>query len=238
MRTYLINLDKDKERLVKADLQLKKANIKYERFSAIYAKLLSKKELDVAVNYFRWWCCIGRKILPGEIGCALSHYKIYKKMISEGVLYTCILEDDVIVNDRFKMTIDKVESWLDPTKPQVVLLSNHCNEPENGNEIRAIKTGLCTDAYILTLPAAKALLKENLPLKVPCDHWARWKKQGIIELYMAIPSVCTQNFDDFESNMSESINFRREKTFAYHILHILKRSVGKSIDYFLCVLGK
>ena len=38
MQLFLINLDKDKDRLAIIDSQLRKLGISYERFSAIYAK--------------------------------------------------------------------------------------------------------------------------------------------------------------------------------------------------------
>lgn len=239
MQTYLINLDKDKDRLVAADAQLKRLGVEYERFPAVYAKKLPKEIIDSRVNYFRWWCCVGRKILPGEIGCALSHYSIYQKMIDERIEYACILEDDVVLNEAFSATLLKVKDWLDLSKPQVVLLSNHTGELEHGEEIREVSNGLCTEAYVLTLPAAQALLRENLPICVPCDHWGRWAKKGIIKLHLAIPSVCTQNWDGFESNMSESVAIKKVSDFPLHsrMLHKFKRLIGKSVDILLNAFG-
>lgn len=55
MRTFLINLDKDKDRLIAADTQLKRLGITYERFPAVYAKEMSKIERNSKVNHFRLW---------------------------------------------------------------------------------------------------------------------------------------------------------------------------------------
>lgn len=88
--------------------------------------------------------------------------------------------------------------------------------------------------------AAKALLKENLPICVPCDHWGRWVKSGVIKLYLTIPSVCTQDWTGFESNMSDSANIQKvsDLPFFMCMMHNLKRLIGKSIDKFLCAVGK
>lgn len=240
MQTYLINLDKDKERLAAADVQLKKLGVDYERFPAVYAKELPQAERDASVNYFRWWCCLGRKILLGEIGCALSHYRLYQKMIIDNIPYACILEDDIILKDNFKETVDKVDKWLNSSESQVVLLSNHTNEPEGKEGIGEIQNGLCTESYIITLPAAKALLKENFPIKVPCDYWARWVKHGAIKLYLAMPSVCTQNFDGFVSNMADSANIQSVKNmnFVLRFIHSAKRAIGISLDSLFCAMEK
>ena len=236
MQIYLINLDKDKDRLAIIDSQLRTLGISYERFSAIYAKDIPIEKIAKYVNRFRWWCCIGRKILPGEIGCALSHYSIYKTIIEKKIDYACIIEDDIIINENFKERIYKIGKWIDINKPQVILLSNYTNERENIEEIREVKSGLCSDAYIITQKAAIALLKENLPLCVPCDHWGRWVKNKSINLYMALPSVAIQNWSDFESNMSESKQFNNKKNRLQLLLHKIKRLIGISIDKVLSLL--
>lgn len=230
MQTFVINLDKDKKRLMSADAQLKRQHVAYERFPAIMGKDLSKEEVAKKVDSFRSWCCVGRKILPGEMGCALSHYALYQKMIKEEIPYACVLEDDVMLKEEFKATIERVERWLDPKKPQVILLSNLLGEPEYGEEIRNVKGALCTDAYIITLPAAKALLKENLPICVPCDHWGRWVRHGVIKLYLALPSVCMQNNAEFGTNISLQ---GAKRSMLGWVLFKGMRALGLSIDYIL-----
>ena len=128
MKVFLINLDVDKKRLAVADAQLRQLGVEYERIPAVYGKALSEAERRVAVNRFRWWCAIGRPILPGEIGCALSHYHIYRRLIDESIPYACILEDDVVLEREFKDQLAFVESRLSPKDPDVILLSNHTKE--------------------------------------------------------------------------------------------------------------
>ena len=112
MQIYLINLDKDTDRLAAADAQLKGYGISYTRESACYAKELPEAERMKHVNQFRWWCVVGRKIEMGEIGCAVSHYRIMQRMVEQNILCACILEDDVEIHYNFKETIDKVEKWI------------------------------------------------------------------------------------------------------------------------------
>lgn len=240
MKTFLINLDKDKERLVSADSQLRKLGVDYERFPAIYAKDLPQDEINANVDYFRWWCCIGVPILKGEIGCALSHYAIMRKMIEDDIKVACILEDDIILTEYFKERVNQVEEQVDLNKPQVILLSNHTGESEERQGIFRINNGLCTEGYILTQIAAKALLKENMPIKVPCDKWSRWAKKGVIELFTALPSVCAQNWDGFESNMfdAKSRCAVKDMTFFKKFGHKCKRCIGTLIDLILLTLGK
>ena len=239
MRVFLINLDKDTDRLAAADAQLKGQGVDYERFPAVYAKALPQAELDKAVNTFRWWCCVGRPVIAGEIGCALSHYTLYRKMIDEGIAYACILEDDVVMDESFRQTLDSVERWLDSGKPQVVLLSNNLNLPEYGEDICERSAGLFTESYVITMPAARALLKENMPLRTPCDHWGRWVSHGAIRLYAATPAPCRQNWTDYESNMAEGNPLIvRDLPLLPRLAHKAKRLVGVTIDRLLCLMGR
>lgn len=234
MRFFLINLDKDVARLEAADAQLRKLRITYTRIPAVYGKELSQEERDAAVNKFRWWCAMGRSVGIGEIGCALSHYQIYQRMIDENIPYACILEDDVILKSEFSKQLQVIEQWLDTSKSQVVLLSNHTSEFCNDWQISPAKKDMYAEAYILTQQAAKALLKANLPMQTPCDHWGRWVKTKAIELYHAFPTVCTQDQTQFVSGTVDNTRFNVAKLpLPLFILHKAKRLIGKILDNIL-----
>ena len=233
MKIFLVNLDRDKERLASIDGQLKKMHIEYERVSAIYGKDLSKNDLEQVYSSFRWWCAMGRPVALAEIGCALSHYQIYRRMVaSEGMSYCCILEDDVELSPQFKSTLHEVECWLEPAKPQVVILNDHQHRYE-GLEPgihRSLFGGTCTDGYVLTRTAAQNLLKANLPIIVPCDTWGRWVRQRRIELYHVVPAVVRQMQEVFGSMTLENRVDVAKFPLLLRLLHKMKRGLGKATD--------
>lgn len=246
MKIYLINLDKDKERLVAAGEQLRKFGLKFERISAVYGRELPQKELDKAVDHFRWWCAVGRPCRPGEIGCALSHYSIYKRIANnKSQDPVCVLEDDVLLDCHFRDVLDFVGDNIDLSKAQVVLLSNHCKKvalssPPHSSDFPRIEkchSDLCAEGYVITPLAARALLKANLPLQCPCDWWGRWHRHGIIELFHAFPTVCSQERIKYLSSISGNKGFVvSELPLHKYMAHKCKRIVGILMDKTLSML--
>lgn len=234
MKVFVINLDKDKDRMASVDAQLRKLGVDYERVSGVYAKEMSEVEQNRAVNRFRWWCAIGRPIISAEIGCALSHYNIYRSMKFGDAV--CILEDDVMLADDFPIRLKEVESFVDYRKPQVIMLSSH-NRPQSGTGIVRSRSAMCTDAYVITQPAAKALIKANLPMQVPCDHWWRWERKGLIELYHALPTTVSQNQSQFGTSTQANADDVSKYPPLKWCLHKAKRVVGKAIDLCLTKVG-
>lgn len=103
--TYIINLDKDKERLAQTLLECDKAGINNPiKIQGIYGKDLDKDELDKNVEYI--YSKIG---LRSAIGCAMSHIKAWKTMIKNNDKCALFLEDDVIFSDDFKERIKNIK---------------------------------------------------------------------------------------------------------------------------------
>ncbi len=103
--TFVINLDKDVERMHFMHEQLTKLNIPYTRESAVYGKNYqpSLAEYDEVQALEK-----GRHaLLPGEIGCALSHAHVIQKIVAEKISYALILEDDVELPDNFDRILEK-----------------------------------------------------------------------------------------------------------------------------------
>ena len=238
MKTFLINLDKEQARLAHMTTQLARLGIDFERIPAVYGKELPLKKRNQSVNPFRWWCAMGRSIALAEIGCALSHFSIYQRMIDEDIPMACILEDDITISSKFKECVARVEAELDVTKSQVVLLSGHTQMYSNLNhevdfELRQSKFGTCADGYCVTQKAAKVLLEQNLPLIVPCDTWERWVRQGKIHLFHMLPSVCQQNQAQFGSSTSEGRVDVKSLPLHKWVIHKSKRVIGKIVDTLL-----
>ena len=103
MKTLVINLKDRKDRL----LEFERANPKlnYEVTSAVdgakvdYSKLL---DLDFDVNHDWIDPILNTPLTKGEVGCFLSHWRIWEKCIArnQNVL---ILEDDARVTENFDL---------------------------------------------------------------------------------------------------------------------------------------
>lgn len=240
MKVFLVNLDRDTDRLASVDRQLKRLGVAYERVPAVYGKDLPADSIKAHCNAFRWWCAIGRPPSLGEIGCALSHFKIYERMLAEGISAACIIEDDIALSSSFASGLEKVADEIDESRSQVVLLSDHSglySTRQSGKEFEIVKSakGMCTDGYCLTQLAARALLKQNRPIIVPCDMWKRWACKGVIELFHLLPSVCRQD-ESFGSYTTIGRVAVDSLSTANKIWYKLNRLLGKTVDFILLIL--
>lgn len=99
LQTYLINLDRAKERLVLMENEFLKSEISFIRISAVDARNLDKKTYNISNKY-------DRNLVPGEIGCYLSHIRALEKFLNSENEFALIIEDDAILSDNFKETIE------------------------------------------------------------------------------------------------------------------------------------
>ena len=235
MKVYVINLDKDSEKLAFIDRQCRKLGIDYTRISGVYGKDMDDDEQRRAVDAFRWWCAVGRPVVPAEIGVALSHASIYRRMEPNEAV--CVFEDDVFIGDDFSDRLADVENVIDTTRPQVYLFSDHQKHFSGDGVVRS-NDGICADGYVITQPAAAFVLRENFPMKVPCDHWFRWAREGHIELYHVLPACVRQNQEQFGTSTQANAEEVSEYTLVKWCLHKGKRVIGKLIDIILLKLGR
>lgn len=96
---FIISMKNDLDRRQRITEQLNKYNIPFTFIDAVVGKMLDKTsieqiDLSKVINRKK------RNISLGEIGCSLSHVKVYSKIINNNIPYSLILEDDVIFDDR------------------------------------------------------------------------------------------------------------------------------------------
>ena len=158
-KIYIINLDKDTERLNNCINQLKKYNINnYERYSAIYGSKLSNDEINIITTD------IGKLFASdGMIGCGISHINIWKKIVKEGIKKTLILEDDFILKDDFLNNFNKVIE-KSPINYDIIFLSSNIIHNKNlklydidENYYKQLLISQ-TLGYIITLEGAQNIL--------------------------------------------------------------------------------
>lgn len=184
-KVFVINLEKDKERLHAFDEQMKKNSITYDRFDAVLgSKVLRDERLSEYCNTF---CTDAMK------GCALSHRSIWEIMIEKGYENVMVFEDDITVPETFDRDFRNVWNFL-PKDYDIVYLGYpfgmnnddnfvhklynkiHGHTPEELNEYTfKIKGTVGTYGYIISLKGAKHFCERPIHFHVDAQimHWIR-----------------------------------------------------------------
>ena len=117
----------------------------------------------------------------GGVGCALSHIAVWQWMVDQNQEMCLVFEDDAIVSPNFvtksNEIIQKSSILKDPKHWDIWLLggtwddlSSIPNETTKTGLIR-IKAFVLFHAYVITLNAAKRLLKDVYPIHCHIDIW-------------------------------------------------------------------
>ncbi|MGH2303434.1 glycosyltransferase family 25 protein [Enterobacter hormaechei] len=186
MKIFIVNLKKSVERRQKMEAQLQALGLEAEFIEAVDGRLMSEEErksVTAKVNY---------AFLPGEIGCALSHQKIYKKMIDENIDNALILEDDVVLDEEFKKVLAQISIPAD--RPSVILLSRSnkffkkpLKKLTNKHSLHKTLHATTTHSYIVNKIAARSLLKGLNPVWIVADKWALFEDMSLVDVYSVVP---------------------------------------------------
>lgn len=106
----MINLERREERRRKMESSLKEIGLEVTPFAAVDGKLLTEeklKELNIQLLPDFIDPYNKRVMTLGEIGCFLSHYKIWERMVDEGLEEVLVLEDDIKFEPFFKVNFNK-----------------------------------------------------------------------------------------------------------------------------------
>ena len=236
-KIYVVNLKKDKDRRKNIIIEIKKQNIKnYEIIDAINGNELNNKELDNASyknkNLINPW---NTKMSPSQVGCALSHIKIYKKFIQTDYNLALILEDDAFFVQNFGEELKKIILESMKYKKQILLLSElkeFYSKPLNKNdsyEIVNVTNAFFTHSYLINKEAAKSIIKFNYPVKTIADNFVFFKIYCGVKITGLNPYLLDQDNKNFETTIYKETN--NEKIFLIRrflykfIIKILKRFI-------------
>jgi glycosyl transferase family 25 len=109
---WLINLDRDADRLARMQRQLDAMGLAYTRFPAIYGKDRAD-ELAQHVDAAAYARNMGQTILPGKMGCYASHVAVWEAFVASDAKVALILEDDVVFHDDFLDSLDTALAGAD-----------------------------------------------------------------------------------------------------------------------------
>lgn len=171
---YVINLDRDVERMASVRANLEALDLPFERLPAVMGKDVPEWEKLVDMSAYAWR---NRLDTPraGEVGCYLSHLKAMETFLQTDAPWCVILEDDVEVLPACAAVLRSLaekDDW-----DLVKLFNFHSGLPvtkralTDGHRLVAHLTRTTSSAaYVINRRTAETLLKSMLPITEQVDH--------------------------------------------------------------------
>jgi len=245
MKVFVINLEKDSSRRASIIHQCECVHLQVEIVAGVDGRTLSAQALQRDYDRKKARRIQCRDLVPAEIGCALSHIYVYRKMIECNIPVALILEDDVVLPENLTKVLNALEHLPCMKSPSVILLS-----PGQGYESRAkpltdehslvpYRTGFYTHAYVITMEGARVLLKELYPVADVADCWARLRRLHIVSLFIVIPCLVIQDQIGFGSSTTEDLLIGvPQKSRCAKLLFKFQRAFWLFYDLFVFNVGR
>lgn len=189
MEIFVINLRRSVKRRQSMSRQLDRLGLRYRIVEAVDGKALSDQEL-------RQHCQQGpqrQHLTAGQIGCALSHYHVYRTIVEEAIDSALIFEDDLTLSPDLPILLPTLEEQLG--NDELILLYF---VPGRGCEITradqvtlprgyhlqypvSISNVLSATAYLLRRETAQKLASTVYPIHLCADWWGAMNAEGGLE---------------------------------------------------------
>lgn len=172
---YVVNLDRDVERMASLAGNLAERGLGYERVSAVLGREVPdwEKLVDAPLYARR-----NRKAmaLPGEVGCTLSHLKVLETFLRTDAPWCVVLEDDVLVKPEFSEVLEALGRRADDWD-LVKLFHFHSGTPlticpltASHRLVTHLTRTTSSAAYAINRRGAEALLRTLRPISEQVDH--------------------------------------------------------------------
>lgn len=119
-KIYVINMDKDKDRMEILDKKMKVLGLEYQRISGVDGKKVYPKYKDKT------------KLRPGQIGCLLSHIEVLKDAIKNNYNNIMVLEDDILFHHNFHQEFKKKYQKILKNEKRFDLIYLGCTQSMGG----------------------------------------------------------------------------------------------------------
>jgi len=193
---FVINMKTSLARRETMIVKAKMIGIEIEFIEAIVGKDLSIDNLKACYDSSKRKKYFGRDLMPQEIGCLLSHKKVYEEIVARGLDAAIILEDDVVFESDF---VEAIRGCLEaPVEWDMIrFLSRKKIFKKNYRTIykpsqsryelvRIMATPGGAYGYMLSQNGARTLLQHMKKIWLPIDaiHGRVWKtKINCLALY-------------------------------------------------------
>lgn len=221
-KTYVINLDRSPDRLSSIAAELQREGIPFERIAAVDGSKLPTAQPDytsqIDADHFE------RDLTLGEIGCAMSHFRVLRSFLNSGADYALVLEDDVVLAPGVRNTIHSFIEWVGKsgTGFRAANFGHRAKRPfspllqvSSHTFGRSHYYPMTTAALLWTQQGAEHFLRTNPKIAAPIDiqfrRWIGWSGQG----WGVRPPLALQSAFVSEIAERKSGKIRRSFTYRY-----------------------
>lgn len=208
MKVFVINLQSSTERRATIEEQLKKTGLDWEIFPAFDGRNLTENEREDIYDEKRAKKITGRILSNGEIGCAMSHRNIYRKMVEDNIKKAVILEDDIILAPDFKKVAEELEILSFRNTVIKLELKKSTSRVSVWNQKKVgLNRKICKNAekvnhgtysYYIDIIAATRILALSNRIITVADDWALFGKKS--KLCLLMPGIVSID-EKYESDI-------------------------------------
>lgn len=218
MNCFIINLPRDVERREFIIDDMEKCNLNFSIIEAVDGSLLSVDDVEKYYNEKKSIELFNIKLSLGEIGCALSHIRIYQKMVTDDISSAVIMEDDIcIIDSKIEGVLKNLENTYPADYPVVVLLNYVKRYVSNKDDIIIDEKyalhdsyrGVSASGYFITKAAARILAENIFPVYVVADKWEYFQEK-FFPIKVLVPN-CIGLSDESLSSTIDLFGDRKKK---------------------------
>lgn len=212
LECYVINLDEKKDRMERMTTELQRFSFPFTRVSAVKgADIMTMPPPEYDSLGFRHR--LRREILPGELGCYLSHLNTIRLFLASDKEFALICEDDICFCEDFESVLsdflDHAACWNYVRLFCISKFYLPFGKAGCGRRMVSPIQGLGSAAcYLLDRKGAERLLKVLLPIQWPYDTAINHGWWGVKEVAM-YPLPITLHEQSFTSSIQINYLFKR-----------------------------
>ncbi len=218
-RAFLINLDRDGDRLAYMREQLERYGVSFERVPAVMGN-----SVPAALSHYFQGEGNGAYagLSAGEIGCYASHLLIHKRIVDEKMQSpVLVLEDDLEFSDDLRTLLNELSEL--PSDWEIIRLSNPAKSaattvsrlPSGSRVVRYWRVPNNTGAYLVNAKGAEKFLRyAGIRFRAVDEDLRRPWEHGVVTYGVLPPPIRSNIFDSSIDALSGPRSLPARKRFS------------------------
>jgi glycosyl transferase, family 25 len=226
----VINLARSPERRAHVTAELERARVDYEIVEAIDGRDLDMDDpqtiesIAPSMLNSSWF-------MPSHVAVALSHLRVYRKILADGLDRALVLEDDVTVPADLNSLADAMAEQL--VGAEIALLNYDSKDPCKMSREGLVQLPsarmlvLPLDvyqpasgaAYVITRKACERMDKSVLPVRTKCDNWGYFYAEGVLDRVRCVVPMAINKSTSFGS----TVGYNSQNGMKESLLRIVNR---------------